>query len=266
MSFNWTQIDKIVAKKSKLAVWLVSNCIYTKGAAIRKKYVESLVRGGLRIDLGGKCYSKSKNWKLEDYKFYFAFENSISCKDYVTEKFFNNALRYNTVPVVFGTLKSDYDKIAPPNSYIYARDYSNKELIKLLHYLDRNDTAYKEYFKWKLIPYERVQQRHRQYGECQLCRMLHGINYDTMFDENSKNLNTSQIFTNTLAPKQLPSISKWLFDGDNKACLDNSFTFTSRLLYALKEYHCISASAILFLLLLLTYFAPNMIQFNSKRF
>ena len=37
----------------------------------------------------GKCFQRLK----EDYFFYLAFENS-NCRDYVTEKFFMNALQY----------------------------------------------------------------------------------------------------------------------------------------------------------------------------
>ena len=37
------------------------------------------------------------------YKFYLAFENSFHCNDYLSEKFWRNALHEGAVPIVFGT-------------------------------------------------------------------------------------------------------------------------------------------------------------------
>ena len=50
------------------------------------------------------------------------------------------------VPVVYSG--AQFDKIAPPKSYINALDYeSPEELANYLLYLDKNHTAYKEYFE-----------------------------------------------------------------------------------------------------------------------
>ena len=63
------------------------------------------------------------------------------------EKLFRS-LKSNVVPVVMAT--KDVRKIAPPNSYIDVRDFkSPKHLAEYLLYLDKNDTAYMEYFKWQ---------------------------------------------------------------------------------------------------------------------
>lgn len=49
-----------------------------------------------------------------------------------------------------GAHPDDYRKVAPPNSYIHIEDFkSPKELAEYLHKLDKNDTLYNEYFKWK---------------------------------------------------------------------------------------------------------------------
>ena len=62
-----------------------------------------------------------------DYKFYLAFENSI-CRDYATEKFYN-PLFFSTVPIVYGG--ADYDRFAPPHSYIDVRNFSSGKINQI---------------------------------------------------------------------------------------------------------------------------------------
>ena len=218
-------------KKRKLALWMVSNCKGSTGAIERLKLAKSLVRDGMKVDVGGKCFPDGiKDFKLEDYKFYFSFENSQHCKDYITEKFYDKGIFYGIVPVVFGADKQDYDLIAPPNSYIFASDYSNKELVNLLNYLDKNDTAYKEYFKWreKPITVPALASKYRQRDVCQLCRYLHGINFDNLFSRNFHGLDDFTVFSDTPIRKTIPSLMAWLFLEENKQCVDDYFRFYSR--------------------------------------
>jgi alpha-1,3-fucosyltransferase len=80
------------------------------------------------------------------YKLYLSFENSF-CKDYITEKFFK-VLNYNIIPIVLG--RANYSKFAPSKSYIDVRDFQSiGQLAEYLKYLDKNETAYAEYFEWK---------------------------------------------------------------------------------------------------------------------
>jgi alpha-1,3-fucosyltransferase len=80
------------------------------------------------------------------YKFYLSFENSF-CDDYVTEKFFK-VLKYDMVPVVLGG--GNYSKMAPEKSFIDARNFKSiGDLADYIKYLDKNATAYAEYFEWK---------------------------------------------------------------------------------------------------------------------
>lgn len=52
------------------------------------------------------------------------------------------------IPVVMGG--GDYKKVAPPKSYINAKDFKSiADLAMYLKYLDQNATAYAEYFEWK---------------------------------------------------------------------------------------------------------------------
>ncbi len=102
-------VDYLV-NKTKFAVAVISNC---GGSSNRLELIKSL-QSHIQVDLFGKCgspcpskYSESgqigecKDIVCKEYKFYFAFENSV-CKDYVTEKFFQTLSRYPIVPVVLG--------------------------------------------------------------------------------------------------------------------------------------------------------------------
>ena len=146
-----TLID-FAASKSKFVMWTVSHC-----GTIRETYVKKLLNY-INVDIYGKCSyiygqdnqcSRSSDCEdiFEPYKFTLAFENGV-CTDYITEKFWT-ALRRNSVPIV---LAKDYYSadVVPPGSFISVQDFpSVKALAEYLLYLDKNDTAYNEYFSWK---------------------------------------------------------------------------------------------------------------------
>ncbi|KAK8732039.1 hypothetical protein OTU49_007151 [Cherax quadricarinatus] len=172
--------------KTKFAAWFVSHCDTTSG---RKELVTTL-RKWIKVDQYGHCNSLKCERKDEkkcyamlssDYKFYFSFENSL-CRDYVTEKLFN-ILRLDVIPVVYGS--ANYSQHAPPHSYIDALSFPTaKALADYLIYLNNNDTAYNEYFRWKRF--------HRIPGWstvakpfCDLCERLHTDN-DTKVYNNLK--------------------------------------------------------------------------------
>jgi Glycosyltransferase family 10 (fucosyltransferase) C-term len=76
----------------------VSNCNDRNG---RLNYARELSKH-ISVDIYGECGTKTCPRATEkscfemlkkEYKFYLAFENS-NCRDYITEKFFINALRY----------------------------------------------------------------------------------------------------------------------------------------------------------------------------
>ncbi|XP_031553136.1 glycoprotein 3-alpha-L-fucosyltransferase A-like [Actinia tenebrosa] len=159
--------------KDKLIAWSVSNC-----GRIRDKIVNKLLKY-VKISISGKCSKKfNQNYKCKrssrqcevDYKkskFYLAFENSM-CLDYVTEKYWSAPFINNMVPIVLG---SNYDeKVAIPGSFINALDFpSIKALASYIQFLDKNDTAYNEYFKWK----SKYTFDESFSSDCQLCAMLH---------------------------------------------------------------------------------------------
>ena len=138
--------------KDKLVVWTVSNC-----AGKRFSYVNKL-KQFVKVDIFGGCGSNNCPHRaglptedcsklLRSYKFQLAFENT-ECLDYVTEKYWGSPLENGIVPIVMGG--ADYKEIAIPGSYINVLDYpSVKALADYLLYLDKNNTAYNEYFRWK---------------------------------------------------------------------------------------------------------------------
>uniref|UniRef100_A0A1I7XXG1 Fucosyltransferase n=1 Tax=Steinernema glaseri TaxID=37863 RepID=A0A1I7XXG1_9BILA len=156
-------------KKTKEVLWLVSHCI-TNNA--RMRYANELGRhiqvGSIhmtlqgsgfeplkRVDVFGECgerkLPKSEGQRLlaEEYKFYLAFENS-NCNQYVTEKFFDNALKNGAIPIVMGASLEFYESISPPHSFIHVDQFdSPKDLAKYLRYLSTNADAFNEYFAWK---------------------------------------------------------------------------------------------------------------------
>ena len=94
--------------KTKFATAVISNC---GGSSNRLTYIKELQKK-IPVDVYGRCGSRCpttykdgtkgdcKQILANEYKFYFAFENSI-CRDYITEKFFQ-ILKFDIVPVVMG--------------------------------------------------------------------------------------------------------------------------------------------------------------------
>ena len=149
--------DKNKVANRKLAFWIVSHC-----GLYRDHYVHKL-QEFISLDVAGGCAKSYKNplndcnkdgkdacmSKARNYKFYLSFENQF-CNQYVTEKYWYNALYFDTVPIVMGSGPYDDPKVAIPGSYINVDDFPTvKALADYLNYLDKNDTAYNEYFKWK---------------------------------------------------------------------------------------------------------------------
>lgn len=150
------------APNTKYAAWVVSNCDKTAGASQRFEYGKRLVAAGLKLDGYGECWNNTlikSPWThgindgpglIAKYKFYLAFENSMHCNDYVSEKFWRNSLHEGAVPIVFGPHPDDVKAMAPEKSYIHTEDFATpKELVDYLNYLDNNDTAYLEYHSWR---------------------------------------------------------------------------------------------------------------------
>ncbi len=82
-----------------------------------------------------------------------AFESTTLRIDYITEKFWRS-LSYGVIPIVLGPKRQDYERVAPPNSFIYAKDYNDPQtLAKHLYDVSTNPNEYEKYHRWR-ITYE----------------------------------------------------------------------------------------------------------------
>ncbi|XP_078356874.1 3-galactosyl-N-acetylglucosaminide 4-alpha-L-fucosyltransferase FUT3-like [Oculina patagonica] len=164
--------------KDKMVTFGVSNHC----GGLRFAFVRALMKH-VEASLFGKCatwFESNNTWScphnmgdgcLEEYqrhKFYLAFENNL-CVDYITEKYWRNSLERGLVPIVLGGARYSPEQVIP-GSFINAADFDSvKDLADYLKYLDKNDTAYNQYFQWK-TKYKVVKY---QFWLCQLCKALH---------------------------------------------------------------------------------------------
>ncbi|XP_039262304.2 uncharacterized protein LOC120338385 [Styela clava] len=156
ISYYKSQASKLLQRKIKTAAWVATNCGYTAGAVLRRDLVTKLQFQGLQVDIYGGCGNEDVPKTLADfsemlseYKFYLAFENALHCRDYITEKFWYNALYAGVVPVIWGPLKIDVEAVAPPDSYIHAENFDSTEhLVDYLIQLSKDDELYMRYFTW----------------------------------------------------------------------------------------------------------------------
>ena len=83
--------------------------------------------------------------------------------------YWRDSLERGLVPVVLGSAQYSPELVIP-GSFINAADFDSvKDLADYLKYLDKNETAYNQYFQWKtkykVVKYE--------FWLCQLCKALH---------------------------------------------------------------------------------------------
>lgn len=152
--------------------WATSHC--SSPAFLREQYAEQL-QLHLPVDILGKCNPKAPRCPrlstecdelLRTYKFYLAIENGL-CEDYITEKYWSQALEHDMVPVVMGG--ANYPELAIPKSSMNVLHFPSIEKLALyLKGLDQNSSAYNEYFHWK-----RNYQTELLAPLCKLCEMVH---------------------------------------------------------------------------------------------
>ncbi|XP_041472879.1 glycoprotein 3-alpha-L-fucosyltransferase A-like [Lytechinus variegatus] len=145
--------------KTELVAWVSSKCNGKSPGGYRSwrrlEFVETLAKY-VSVNMYGKCGNKECDDKeggcwnfLKTHKFYLALENN-ECRDYITEKFWHNALLTDTVPIVYGPPREDYERVAPPNSFIHLQDFKSfQELADYIKLVDSDDKLYNSFFEWK---------------------------------------------------------------------------------------------------------------------
>ncbi|CAJ0585478.1 unnamed protein product, partial [Mesorhabditis spiculigera] len=168
-----------VKGKTKTAAWFVSHC----GTASQRERLVEKMKETLEVDIYGACGTKScprggacEDMLDNDYYFYITFENSI-CKDYITEKAWNQGYGRDLIPVVLK--RSLAEPYLPPGSFIAADDFETVSgLTAHMRYLMANTTAYTEYFNWRrdykvvFLNGRTHDVLERPWGMCQICRLL----------------------------------------------------------------------------------------------
>ncbi|CAJ0959578.1 unnamed protein product, partial [Mesorhabditis belari] len=171
--------ESLIRGKKKGAAWFVSHC----STASQRELLVQRMQSGFEVDIYGGCGTKNcprggdcEKMLDTDYHFYITFENSI-CKDYVTEKVWNQGYGRELIPVVLK--RSIVESYLPPNSFIAADDYESVgEMTNYMKYLMDNKTAYMEYFNWRkdhkvvFLNGKTHDILEKPWGMCQICRLL----------------------------------------------------------------------------------------------
>jgi len=136
-----------VARRDSYAEELMSYIrVDSLGSCLHNKDITDFVTGGWSQGAWGSLLSV-----LPEYKFYLAFENSIST-DYVTERMFH-ALAAGVVPVYLGA-GNVQDFLPGSQAIIDAADFASvQELAEYLKELDQDDAAYQKHLTWKYQDY-----------------------------------------------------------------------------------------------------------------
>lgn len=117
------------------------------------------------------CPKNCEHFIDENYKFYFAFENTL-CIDYISEKLFK-VLKFNIIPVVFSG--ADVSRFLPDKSYIDANSFASaEELAKYLKFVSENQDEFVKYFWWK--EHYDVKSHNYYINKGNLCKICEKIN------------------------------------------------------------------------------------------
>ena len=109
---------------------------------------------------------------LPTYRFYLAIENS-KCRDYITEKFWHHCIKSETIGIVGGPPREDYEQLVPPDAFIHVNDEGSvNKTIDIINRLLWDDDYYNKFFEWRNRPgpYSYRFATQEDYGNQGLCR------------------------------------------------------------------------------------------------
>ena len=173
----------IAKNKTKDAIWIVSHCP-TKSK--REKYVD-ILKQYIDIDILGKCgrtwnCGRAHNHEIGDcfsilnstYRYYLAFENML-CKEYITEKFYEN-YKYDIIQVSRAGDNKHRPIILDKNVYVSTANFKDAhDLGKYLRSLSLDKEKYANYLsekdRYEAMPYvELLKER-----MCEICMRLNKL-------------------------------------------------------------------------------------------
>ncbi|KAK2502158.1 hypothetical protein MC885_015948 [Smutsia gigantea] len=137
-----------LSAKTGVAAWVVSNFQERQPRVRLYRHLAP----HLRVDVFGRAHGRPLCAHcllptVARYLFYLSFENSQH-RDYITEKFWRNALSAGTVPVVLGPPRAAYEAFVPPGAFVHVDDFgSARELAAFL--AGMNESCYRGYFAWR---------------------------------------------------------------------------------------------------------------------
>ena len=161
---------------------LMSMCNFG-GYTSRWKYIQTLKRSGLHLDIHGGCGKKCAGENcfkaLTHYKFVLALENSL-CDDYISEKAYINGFRVGAVPIVMSKANVSDPSVLPPGSFIDGLTFPNAAaLVKHINAVGSDQKLYNSYFEWRAnwtFTMVSENEGHVPYPDdyfCPLCEKLH---------------------------------------------------------------------------------------------
>ena len=174
--------------RENLVASIIRNCIKW-----RIDYLKELMEY-IHIDHWGKClrntpgdFWKTRHRSFEEskldllekhpYKFLITFENIVD-EDYITEKIYHAYLS-RTIPIFHGD-KAVFDLVPSNSSFIYANDYTPKQLADLIQRIASDNTLYSQYFtNWDLSKMRKLHERYcSEHFICTTCRKVWDILYE----------------------------------------------------------------------------------------
>lgn len=173
-------------QKNKTVAIMNSNCAKLSK---RWQYVLALKKAlGDSLDIWGHCgphrcpggFARDCRG-INNYRFYLAFENS-ECDEYITEKLWWNAYKKMAVPIVMGGGgRKDYEKLAPPHSFLHVDDFSGPlELANFVTFLNSRPLLYNRLHQWR--NHFGIANEHGYFGSraWHYCRLCEALNFNDL--------------------------------------------------------------------------------------